>query len=195
MRVATPAGVKESRHPPLAMQKTAPANAVRFPADIRTMRGCAVKKTPSCRHGSPNGIVSDPPAPEGVKEPLGAAARDHAAEFSAWLTLVLERCRAENIRNLPRQRAPTPLFPERRPREACSMPISGRHDLPLATFNLPSRVFRHGCRRARSPERRWGGFFHTLSRSQAPATTAARSRAPGGTPSSRYAGGRKKSKK
>ena len=24
------------------------------------------------------------------------------------------------------------------------MPISGRHDLPLATFNLPSRVFRHG---------------------------------------------------
>ena len=40
---------------------------------------------------------------------------------------------------LPRQRAPTPLFPERRPREACSMPISGRHDLPLATFNLPSR--------------------------------------------------------
>ena len=69
-------------------------------------------------------------------------------EFSAWLTLVLEQCRAENIRNLPRQRAPTPLFPERRPREACSMPISGCHDLPLATFNLPSRVFRHGCRRA-----------------------------------------------
>ena len=60
-------------------------------------------------------------------------------EFSAWLTLVLERCRAENIRNLPRKRAPTPLFPERRPREACSMPISGCHDLPLATFNLPSR--------------------------------------------------------
>ena len=58
-------------------------------------------------------------------------------EFSAWLTLVLERCRAENIRNLPRQRAPTPLFPERRPREACSMPISGCHDLPLATFNSP----------------------------------------------------------
>ena len=27
------------------------------------------------------------------------------------------------------------------------MPISGCHDLPLATFNLPSRVFRHGCRR------------------------------------------------
>ena len=69
-------------------------------------------------------------------------------EFSAWLTLVLEQCRAENIRNLPRQRAPTPLFPERRPREACSMPISGCHDLPLATFNLPSRVFRHGWRRA-----------------------------------------------
>ena len=60
-------------------------------------------------------------------------------EFSAWLTLVLEQCRAENIRNLPRQRAPTPLFPERRPREACSMPISGCHDLPLATFNLPFR--------------------------------------------------------
>ena len=60
-------------------------------------------------------------------------------EFSAWLTLVLEQCRAENIRNLPRQRAPTPLFPERRPREACSMPISGCHDLPLATFNFPSR--------------------------------------------------------
>ena len=72
-------------------------------------------------------------------------------EFSAWLTLVLEQCRAENIRNLPRQRAPTPLFPERRPREACSMPISGCHDLPLATFNLPSRVFRHGCRRANFP--------------------------------------------
>ena len=85
-------------------------------------------------------------------------------EFSAWLTLVLEQCRAENIRNLPRQRAPTPLFPERRPREACSMPISGCHDLPLATFNLPSRVFRHGCRRAGCPERRWGGFFHTHSR-------------------------------
>ena len=73
-------------------------------------------------------------------------------EFSAWLTLVLEQCRAENIRNLPRERAPTPLFPERRPREACSMPISGCHDLPLATFNLPSRVFRHGCRRAECPE-------------------------------------------
>ena len=46
------------------------------------------------------------------------------------------------------------------------MPISGCHDLPLATFNLPSRVFRHGCRRAECPERRWGGFFHTLSRGQ-----------------------------
>ena len=89
-------------------------------------------------------------------------------EFSAWLTFVLERCRAENIRNLPRQRAPTPLFPERRPREACSMPISGCHDLPLATFNLPSRVFRHGCRRAECLERRWGGFFHTHSRGQRP---------------------------
>ena len=80
-------------------------------------------------------------------------------EFSAWLTLVLEQCRAENIRNLPRERAPTPLFPERRPREACSMPISGCHDLPLATFNLPSRVFRHGCRRAECLERRcFGGI-------------------------------------
>ena len=96
-------------------------------------------------------------------------------EFSAWLTLVLEQCRAENIRNLPRQRAPTPLFPERRPREACSMPISGCHDLPLATFNLPSRVFRHGCRRAECLERRWGGFFHTLSRGQyLPPATALR---------------------
>ena len=37
------------------------------------------------------------------------------------------------------------------------MPISGCHDLPLATFNLPSRVFRHGCRRAECPERRRGG--------------------------------------
>ena len=46
------------------------------------------------------------------------------------------------------------------------MPISGCHDLPLATFNLPSRVFRHGCRRAECLERRWGGFFHTLSRGQ-----------------------------
>ena len=46
------------------------------------------------------------------------------------------------------------------------MPISGRHDLPLATFNLPSRVFRYGCRRAGCPERRRGGFFHTLSRGQ-----------------------------
>ena len=46
------------------------------------------------------------------------------------------------------------------------MPISGCHDLPLATFNLPSRVFRHGCRRAECLERRWGGFFHTLSSGQ-----------------------------
>ena len=87
-------------------------------------------------------------------------------EFSAWLTLVLEQCRAENIRNLPRQRAITPSFPERRPREMCSMPISGRYDLPLATFNLPSRngsqsnrkripPHRHsGISRASGPERR-----------------------------------------
>ena len=109
-------------------------------------------------------------SPEPVKESpfdIGATAKEKnnivIPEFSAWLTLVLEQCRAENIRNLPRERAPTPLFPERRPREACSMPISGCHDLPLATFNLPSRVFRHGCRRAECPERRWGGFFHTLS--------------------------------
>ena len=108
--------------------------------------------------------------PEPVKESpsdIGATSKEKnnivIPEFSAWLTLVLEQCRAENIRNLPRQRAPTPLFPERRPREACSMPISGCHDLPLATFNLPSRVFRHGCRRAECPKRRWGGFFHTLS--------------------------------
>ena len=72
-------------------------------------------------------------------------------EFSAWLTLVLEQCRAENIRNLPRQRAPTPLFPERRPREACSMPISGCHDLPLATFNLPSRNNPQNKRQQRPP--------------------------------------------
>ena len=85
-------------------------------------------------------------APEPVKESpsdTGATSKEKnnivIPEFSAWLTLVLEQCRAENIRNLPRQRAPTPLFPERRPREACSMPISGCHDLPLATFNLPSR--------------------------------------------------------
>ena len=85
-------------------------------------------------------------ATEGVKESpsdTGATSKERnnivIPEFSAWLTLVLEQCRAENIRNLPRQRAPTPLFPERRPREACSMPISGCHDLPLATFNLPSR--------------------------------------------------------
>ena len=109
-------------------------------------------------------------APEGVKESpsdTGATSKEKnnivIPEFSAWLTLVLEQCRAENIRNLPRQRAPTPLFPERRPREACSMPISGCHDLPLATFNFPSRVFRHGCRRAECPKRRWGGFFHMLS--------------------------------
>ena len=55
------------------------------------------------------------------------------------------------------------------------MPISGCHDLPLATFNLPSRVFRHGCRRAECLERRWGGFFHTLSRGQdLPPATALR---------------------
>ena len=55
------------------------------------------------------------------------------------------------------------------------MPISGCHDLPLATFNLPSRVFRHGCRRAECLERRWGGFFHTHSRGQdLPPATALR---------------------
>ena len=103
-------------------------------------------------------------------------------EFSAWLTLVLEQCRAENIRNLPRQRAPTPLFPERRLREACSMPISGCHALPLATFNLPSRnnlqnkpnsaaTMSLPCSRfaTAQPQRRWdaplgggdSGYFHS----------------------------------
>ena len=43
------------------------------------------------------------------------------------------------------------------------MPISGCHDLPLATFNLPSRVFRHGCRRAECLERRClGGLWGAL---------------------------------
>ena len=117
--------------------------------------------------------------PEPVKESpsdIGATSKEKnnivIPEFSAWLTLVLEQCRAENIRNLPRQRAPTPLFPERRPREACSMPISGCHDLPLATFNLPSRVFRHGCRRAECPKRRWEDSF---TRSP-PAKTCSRNR-------------------
>ena len=98
------------------------------------------------RGGTLNSNPLVPSSPEGVKESpsdIGATSKEKnnivIPEFSAWLTLVLEQCRAENIRNLPRQRAPTPLFPERRPREACSMPISGCHGLPLATFNLPSR--------------------------------------------------------
>ena len=136
-----------------------------------------VKQSPKQKIKAPRAA-----APEPVKESpsdIGATSKEKnnivIPEFSAWLTLVLEQCRAENIRNLPRQRAPTPLFPERRPREACSMPISGCHDLPLATFNLPSRVFRHGCRRAECLERRWGGFFHTLSRGQdLPPATALR---------------------
>ena len=130
-----------------------------------------------------------PSSPEGVKESpsdTGATSKEKnnivIPEFSAWLTLVLEQCRAENIRNLPRQRAPTPLFPERRPREACSMPISGCHDLPLATFNLPSRnnlqnkpnsaaTMSLPCSRfaTAQPQRRWdappgggdSGYFHS----------------------------------
>ena len=128
-------------------------------------------------------------APERVKESpsdTGATSKEKnnivIPEFSAWLTLVLEQCRAENIRNLPRQRAPTPLFPERRPREACSMPISGCHDLPLATFNRPSRnnlqnkpnsaaTMSLPCSRfaTAQPQRRWdappgggdSGYFHS----------------------------------
>ena len=98
------------------------------------------------------------PSRKGVKESppdTGAIPKEKnnivIPEFSAWLTLVLEQCRAENIRNLPRERAPTPLFPERRPREACSMPISGCHDLPLATFNLPSRNRPQNKRQQRPP--------------------------------------------
>ena len=110
----------------------------------KTSRGA--KKRRAFRSAASFEIVKQSPSD------IGATSKEKnnivIPEFSAWLTLVLEQCRAENIRNLPRQRAPTPLFPERRPREACSMPISGCHDLPLATFNLPSRVFRHGCRRA-----------------------------------------------
>ena len=122
------------------------------------LRGAGAGEPIRRRHAAGEGVKESPPDTGAIPKEKN---RRHS-EFSAWLTLVLERCRAENIRNLPRQRAPTPLFPERRPREACSMPISGCHDLPLATFNLPSRVFRHGCRRAECPERRRGGFFHTL---------------------------------
>ena len=78
--------------------------------------------TPSCRPllrrhvaRNPNPLV--PSSPERVKESpsdIGATSKEKnnivIPEFSAWLTLVLEQCRAENIRNLPRQRAPTPLF-------------------------------------------------------------------------------------
>ena len=69
------------------------------------------------------------------------------------------------------------------------MPISGCHDLPLATFNLPSRnnlqnkpnsaaTMSLPCSRfATAQEGGAGGapreFFHTLSRGQAPAPAAA----------------------
>ena len=189
-RAAAPEHVKQSPNPPLTPRAAAPAAACvagrstgqhMLPQQaLKTNGNNAPHKTKKrilCRSQSPSMCPPNPPltpraaAPEPVKESpsdIGATSKEKnnivIPEFSAWLTLVLEQCRAENIRNLPRQRAPTPLFPERRPREACSMPISGCHDLPLATFNLPSRVFRHGCRRAECLERRWGGFFHTLSR-------------------------------
>ena len=156
------------------------------------MRGWPVHRPTHAPATAPSPTAKESPkpkppravSPEPVKESpsdIGATSKEKnnivIPEFSAWLTLVLERCRAENIRNLPRQRAPTPLFPERRPREACSMPISGRHDLPLAIFNLPSRngpsptakespPHRHSgisaARRAGLPIEVPGGFFHTL---------------------------------
>ena len=106
---------------------------------VRTAPNGRSSTRPAQRIKSPN-----PPTPRAV------TLRRHPPnivipEFSAWLTLVLERC-ARKISGM-RQRAPTPLFPERRPREACSMPISGCHDLPLATFNLPSRPSRLSPRR------------------------------------------------
>ena len=143
------------------------SRAKEFPSPTPSPSQLSERRSRVFRHGCRSesrrlGRIQPPPSN------FGATAKEKnnivIPEFSAWLTLVLEQCRAENIRNLPRERAPTPLFPERRPREACSMPISGCHDLPLATFNLPSRVFRHGCRRAECLERRWGGFFHTHSR-------------------------------
>ena len=179
--VSFPSSERVKQSPtPLTPRAAAPAAACvagRSRARERTPQ--AKKQTPTPRAISPEvarrrmttPVVAPrsgfyPPNLRGVGETLEVKKIVVIPEFSAWPTLVLEQCRAENIRNLPRQRAPTPLFPERRPREACSMPISGCHDLPLATFNLPSRVFRHGCRRAEYPERRWGGFFHTLSRGQ-----------------------------
>ena len=64
-----------------------------------------------------------PSSPESPSD-TGATSKEknNILEFSAWLTVLEQRA----IRNLPRQRAPTPLFPERRPREA--LPISGCHD-------------------------------------------------------------------
>ena len=43
-----------------------------------------------------------PPNLRGVGETLEVKKIVVIPEFSAWLTLVLEQCRAENIRNLPR---------------------------------------------------------------------------------------------
>ena len=137
---------------PVQLQKNPPNQKIKAPRAAAPAAACVAGRSRGCER-IPLRHRSNPQEKNNIVIP----------EFSAWLTSVLERCRAENIRNLPRQRAPTPLFPERRPREACSMPISGCHDLPLATFNLPSRVFRHGCRRAGCLERRRGGFFHTLS--------------------------------
>ena len=145
------------RNKPSKQTATTPPHKTKNPSCRHSVAACVSDHSRGCERISPR-HRSNPQRKKTVVIP----------EFSAWLTFVLEQCRAENIRNLPRQRAPTPLFPERRPREACSMPISGRHDLPLATFNLPSRIFRHGCRRAGYPERRRGGFFHTHSRGQRP---------------------------
>ena len=58
-------------------------------------------KPPSCsRSHSPSDIGATSKEKNNIVIP----------EFSAWLTLVLEQCRAENIRNLPRQRLPRPYF-------------------------------------------------------------------------------------
>ena len=78
----------------------------------------------------------NPPNLRGVGETLEVKKTVVIPEFSAWLTSVLERCRAENIRNLPRKRASTLSFPQRRLREACSMPLSGRSSLPLGAGDL-----------------------------------------------------------
>ena len=70
-------------------------------------------------------------------------------EFSAWLTLVLEQCRAENIRNLPRQRAPTPLFPE-----TPGGMLHANLGLPTSSFrNFPSRNNLQNCAATASRQR------------------------------------------